>query len=760
MNAVGTLIPRLQFTNSKTDSWNNGSNLSDSLSFKKTLFDKEYTVLAGLQDEHNRSQDGTSNVQSPEEAIHLLVEKLINDMELMNDTNEQDNLIAKFSTLENLDDEVLVAMQKLTMLITSNANEMHNGLDNVEDKGNRVQELFSHMIIEDDTRSIIPYLVQILNQLDTTGALAGVNENQNPVIETVVKSNTVVEMNQTFPTLNRRQYTLLNNGEISIPGETIIPDESMTNLFQQNPSSNQIEQRFYTDDMTQLPTNVVSNVERINTILTKVENVVSNINQEEDILKAAPEILALLKQWTNVAKSTEADSQSMKHTDPIENTEIKSLPVWKEIVQAYEKREKIASKNLYHMDASVTTKDVVRWLDNAINFDSQRSNLGSNVKELGIASASNVQQEKINIDLSNQLSYVQSEAEEILSHIKTEQDIKNAAPKLLQLLDRWNGFVGNSDEETFPIKTPETWLRVDSKEQSVWKEFVHAIKQQEQAIGSQQNVSNDVRISNIVAVITKEMDTQNKVNISNNITRFNEIFRQVEEVISQIKIEENIKSVSPKLEELLNKWTDVAENSETDHPFELKKWIEKSIENQLKINTVSTTNPSSGNIHPISQLEQYAIHINQSNSTLAVDQEFMERFEGIVKNSQFLTKPFAMNQLSIRLNPTNLGDMVVRFTQMNGEMAVKIIVTTQAAKEMLEGNIGQLKHMFAPQQVVIEKQDGNIVFNQETQKNNQDQQSQKHDNEEQSDQSDGQSRQSTESEFRSYFQELLVNEKV
>src|SRR5699024_4075522 len=45
------------------------------------------------------------------------------------------------------------------------------------------------------------------------------------------------------------------------------------------------------------------------------------------------------------------------------------------------------------------------------------------------------------------------------------------------------------------------------------------------------------------------------------------------------------------------------------------------------------------------------------------------------------------------------------FIEMNGEMTVKITVSSQATKKMLEANIHQLKNMFSPHQVVIEKQE-------------------------------------------------------
>jgi flagellar hook-length control protein FliK len=107
---------------------------------------------------------------------------------------------------------------------------------------------------------------------------------------------------------------------------------------------------------------------------------------------------------------------------------------------------------------------------------------------------------------------------------------------------------------------------------------------------------------------------------------------------------------------------------------------------------------------PISKLEQFVIHINQTSNHETMEKQVMQEFQRVIKASKFLQKD-GMGQLSIRLNPTNMGEMVVKLTQINGEMAVKIAVSSQMAKDMLEGNLQQLRHIFSPHQVVIEKTD-------------------------------------------------------
>ncbi|MBB6452921.1 hypothetical protein HNQ94_001367 [Salirhabdus euzebyi] len=138
------------------------------------------------------------------------------------------------------------------------------------------------------------------------------------------------------------------------------------------------------------------------------------------------------------------------------------------------------------------------------------------------------------------------------------------------------------------------------------------------------------------------------------------------------------------------------------HQFSETKDVATTKLNQVQLETL-----------PMSKLEQYTIYINRQNSNSGTSQQLMNQMETVLKASQFLQKEGA-TELTIKIKPAHLGDMVVRFTQINGEMAVKIVVSSLATKELLEGNMSQLRHMFSPNQVVIEKQP-DPVFTQQSQ---------------------------------------------
>lgn len=295
--------------------------------------------------------------------------------------------------------------------------------------------------------------------------------------------------------------------------------------------------------------------------------------------------------------------------------------------------------------------------------------------------------------------------------------------------------------------------------------------------------------------VTNKMSTDNP----NLEKQFVSLISQALELISKLNTKEDIMKASPKILELLQQWHNLSKSTgnkdmihqplltnndessslgvlknvletfqkrehfagkhlyNTDSKVtvaDISKWISKALETD-KISTQQV----SGNVSmPISKLEQYAIYINQSQTTKSADDQLMEQFTKIINSSKLPSAPNGMNQLSITLRPDNLGEMMVRFTQINGEMTVKILVTSAAAKEMLESNIHQLKSMFSPHQVVVEKQELNAQ-SANTQKEQEDEQL-KDQGEQSSGQSDQKDNQSGDTSFELQFEELLMNEKV
>ncbi|OZU90317.1 hypothetical protein CIL03_04000 [Virgibacillus indicus] len=306
-------------------------------------------------------------------------------------------------------------------------------------------------------------------------------------------------------------------------------------------------------------------------------------------------------------------------------------------------------------------------------------------------------------------------------------------------------------------------------------------------------------------LLSVNFKNNNTLDLSDVQKQLAEIFKQAEMILSQIGNQKDAAKASPKLLGLLQQWTALMKNTNNTEltsvnqglpkegtseqniwrdllqafqrrnkiaghqqyrneanvtSTDISKWLVKATETYGHTEKLAGQQLTSNVNMPLSRLEQYVIHMNQTQAnTNAAGQELIEQFQKVMKSSRFQALPNGINQLSIALRPDNLGEMMVRFTQINGEMAVKIMVTSQAAKEMLESNMHQLRNMFSPHQVVVEKQEVNVQVGQDVLKEQKDDQLAEHEQNE-SQHSNKDDHQNSEGNFETQFHEMLMNEKV
>src|SRR5699024_2060287 len=140
--------------------------------------------------------------------------------------------------------------------------------------------------------------------------------------------------------------------------------------------------------------------------------------------------------------------------------------------------------------------------------------------------------------------------------------------------------------------------------------------------------------------------------------------------------------------------------------------------------------PSHISMHQqMTPVEQYVMHIRTQDGGALQNEQMMQQLQQIV-NQSALGKNQFFKQLSITIQPEQLGEMTIRLVQVEGEMIAKITVTSQATKSALESNLHQLKNMFAPHQVIVEKQEGDAQTNVDQESNEDNQQQSSHQNEE------------------------------
>lgn len=192
---------------------------------------------------------------------------------------------------------------------------------------------------------------------------------------------------------------------------------------------------------------------------------------------------------------------------------------------------------------------------------------------------------------------------------------------------------------------------------------------------------------------------------------------------------------------------------------DIAKWVAQSLEqNKAKEQTISKGTPNMQTV-PMTKVEQYVIHVNQTDSASSRQKQFIQEFERVLQSSRMQFNQAGSREMLLKLRPANLGDMTVKFAQIDGEMTVKILVSTQAAKEMLEGNMSKLRHMFSPQQVIVEKNESlssqsQIYQESEMEEGTDEEKHDGHNNREQDQREDG------DEQEQLSFQEILMNEKV
>lgn len=279
-----------------------------------------------------------------------------------------------------------------------------------------------------------------------------------------------------------------------------------------------------------------------------------------------------------------------------------------------------------------------------------------------------------------------------------------------------------------------------------------------------------------------------------------ELYSKVESLLQQVHSHSDLKRVAPKLlvflqewqqllakanaqpgnqlqlntdnKQLENVWQDLVQAYEKrmgmnrrNHynldakvsTHEIVRWLGNAMEVNVQADKIAQ--PAITNVNmPISKVEQFMIHVNQTQAQPSADKQLIEQFQKIMDASKISSLQNNRGQLSITLKPVNLGEMIVRFTQVNGEMVVKILVTTDVAKRMLDGNMQQLRGMFSPQQVVVEKQELNITQSQEAQN---DEASTEHEDRNEEQQTNPNNKQEQEDDsFATIFEDLVLNEKV
>ncbi|HHY74627.1 MAG TPA: flagellar hook-length control protein FliK [Bacillus bacterium] len=105
----------------------------------------------------------------------------------------------------------------------------------------------------------------------------------------------------------------------------------------------------------------------------------------------------------------------------------------------------------------------------------------------------------------------------------------------------------------------------------------------------------------------------------------------------------------------------------------------------------------------VNRIQQYVLNVQQQEGSELPEDQILKQLNNIMKQSKFSTLPNGTNQLMIRLNPAHLGTLMIKLIETNGEMSARIIASSLAAKQVIEGNMNSLKHVFTTQNINVEK---------------------------------------------------------
>ncbi|WP_026674279.1 flagellar hook-length control protein FliK [Alkalihalobacterium bogoriense] len=106
---------------------------------------------------------------------------------------------------------------------------------------------------------------------------------------------------------------------------------------------------------------------------------------------------------------------------------------------------------------------------------------------------------------------------------------------------------------------------------------------------------------------------------------------------------------------------------------------------------------------PMDRVQQFVIHVGESQTKQAQQQQFMRQFQELLGNSNVRLLNGGTTQLTLKLNPAHLGRLDIQLLQQNGVITAKIMATTTAAKELIESQLHQLRQSFGLQQLQVEK---------------------------------------------------------
>ena len=167
--------------------------------------------------------------------------------------------------------------------------------------------------------------------------------------------------------------------------------------------------------------------------------------------------------------------------------------------------------------------------------------------------------------------------------------------------------------------------------------------------------------------------------------------QQITTNLQLLSVEDKIK-----LAKAINKYQNKNDRSQ----LVLAAFSRNSVEH---INVVNQGLNLTNSQQPISQLQQFVLHVGENRADQQTTGHFMRQFQNILGRSSLAQFPNGANQLTIKLFPEHLGRLDVKLTQQNGVIVAQLITSTQAAKNAIDSQLHQLRQAFIAQNIQVDR---------------------------------------------------------
>ncbi|UTR10864.1 flagellar hook-length control protein FliK [Evansella sp. LMS18] len=105
----------------------------------------------------------------------------------------------------------------------------------------------------------------------------------------------------------------------------------------------------------------------------------------------------------------------------------------------------------------------------------------------------------------------------------------------------------------------------------------------------------------------------------------------------------------------------------------------------------------------LSRLQQFFLHTGSQPSERVTEEQFLRQFQSVLKGGVFRNMDNGIQQLTVKLHPQHLGRLDITIQQVNGVLIAKLTAATSQARELIEGQLHQLRQAFLGQQIQVDR---------------------------------------------------------